>query len=234
MFNLMRRLWWVLRGSVERGVVRELELHDIEGLGERHVDDLRSSVDRVRTAAGRLVGARTKLEEQLSGLYEQRSRCERRITVAARRGERDTGVLLAKELFGLNERISNLESQVEASSLRVEGAKTDLNSLEMRVHEADASIIEMCARREAAVAARTLQAQVDGTGSRATGQAWQQACDSILLLEAEAQLQAELDGSSLKGRLRDLDDAEEWERAEAFFAAQQREADGVIALSAKR
>ena len=184
--------------------VSNLENENPEVVYEAAINERVRKHKDLKKAVSNIVYLRNKLQEELVSKEKEFRDVNAQIPVAVEEGEDDVALVLIQKRDELAAAIENLSGELAKVEGQAEDAKAGLLAFQAEIEKLKRERDSMLAARANAQARIQIQESLSGLSTDADIAALDNVRQSIHKLRAEADVGAEIDGSSLDGKLKKI------------------------------
>lgn len=199
-FTRLSNLW---RGFLSLWV-SDLEKDHPEIAYENSINRMIEKYTQLKKATASIIRRREDLEARLKAKSGELEQVEADLETALDTDQDDLALVLINKKDALAAEVAELSQELEQASQDAADAKSSLTSVQSEINKLRAEKDRMLAKMKSAQARIHIQEQLDGLSVDAEVQALDNVREHINNISAEANLNKELDSSSLDGRLADL------------------------------
>lgn len=200
---------------------------------QQAINERVNQYQKLMKAVSSIVYLRNKLEKDLASKTRELQDVSAQIPVAVQQDEEQAALVLIERKNQLVKDIEDVRGELEKISVQAEEAKAGLVTFQHEIEKLKTERDSMLAKREHAKARLKIQEQLSGLTADAEIRALDGVRESIHKLEAQADVAAEVQGSGMDAKLRQIKSAtgsaaarSELEEIKRQMAAQQSQQSG--------
>lgn len=181
--------------------ISDLETRNPEAVYEAAIEERIKKHRELKKAVSGIVYLRNKLQAELESKQNDLNQINAQIPIAVQEGEDEAALILLEKKNELETSIATLTIELEKVAGQAEEAKGGLIQFQSEIEKLRREKAEMLAKKANAEARIKINDTLNGLSTDADIKALENVRESIQKIEAEADISAELDGSSLDSKL---------------------------------
>lgn len=201
--NIISRLWNLWNGFLSLWVT-DIEKEHPEIAYQNSIQSMTEKYGKLKAASGRIIARRLDIESRLDEARKELASVSSQLEAALATSQDDLALVLIGKKNLLDETIKDLDGDLAEAAKDADEAKSALLDIKGEIDKLKAEKEKMLARFESAKARLQIQESLDGLSVDAEVQALAGVREHIKGKVAEAKLGAELRGSDLDVRLKEL------------------------------
>lgn len=213
LFARFNNLW---KGFISM-FIEDVERSNPEIVYQQAINERVTQYQKLMKAVSSIVYLRNKLEKELDSKSRELTEVSAQIPVAIQQNEEQAALLLIEKKNQLVKDIEDVRGELEKVSAQAEDAKAGLVTFQHEIEKLKSERDTMLAKREHAKARLKIQEQLSGLSADAEIRALDSVRESIHKLEAQADISAEIQGSSMDTKLSKIKSATGSAAARAEF-----------------
>ena len=198
--GFFRRLGNLWRGFLSIWI-SNVEKEHPEIAYENAINGMVEKYSKLKSATAAIIRRREDIDERMKKATKDLAQTELELNAAVETSQDDLAVVLIQRKNGLAAEVTELTGDLGTASTDADSAKTSLLTVQTEIRKLKAERDVMLARMQSAQARLKIQEQLDGLSVDADVKALDNVREHIKNTIAEANLGAELAGSSLDARL---------------------------------
>jgi phage shock protein A len=181
--------------------VSDIETRNPEAVYESAIEERIRKHRELKKAVSGIVYLRNKLSAELEQKEKELREVQVQIPVAVEEGDDDVALVLIQKKDELTARIAELQTELEKVAAQAEDAKSGLLAFQGEIDKLRREKEEMLAKKANAEARIQIQETLDGLSTDADIKALENVRSHIGKLQAEADVNTEIQGESLDAKL---------------------------------
>lgn len=184
--------------------IEDVERANPEIVYQQAINERVAQYQKLMKAVSSIVYLRNKLEKDLDTKSRDLADTSAQIPIAVNQGEEQAALVLIERKNQLVNDIETVRGELEKISVQAEEAKSGLITFQHEIEKLKQERDTMLAKREHAKARLKIQEQLSGLSADAEIKALDGVRESIHKLEAQADISAEVQGSGIDAKLRQI------------------------------